>query len=115
MNKKEKKARKLIKKIDKKRKKKERKRYEKDNGIPMYKPAGCSRCHRGQKYSGGRDEFSVTYYSRCTCANVKTKRYKQFLKDKNDMKVKKALKEELKFYDNNSHISVGSNAVDRSW
>ena len=108
------KLRKKIEKIEKKRKKKERKQFEKDNGIPMFEKAGCWKCYNGQLYSGGKDELSITYYKRCSCANVLTERYKKFLANE-DMTVRKHRKMSSKFYDNNSHISEGNNAEERSW
>jgi len=115
MNKKEKQARKLIKKLNNKREKQELKQYEENNGIDMYEEAGCWKCHNGQIYSGGRNDLSITYYSRCSCANKKTKKYKKFLKERDDMTVKEARKREALFRDNNDRIIEGNNEVDRSW
>ena len=115
MNKKEKQARKLIKKLDKKLKKEELKQYEEDNGIDMYERAGCWKCSNGQIYSGGATELSITYYKRCKCSKEKTSKYKKFLKEKDVMTVREAREREALFRDNNSHITEGNNAVDRSW
>ena len=82
-----------------------------------YEPAGCFACRQGQLYRGGRTELDVTYYDRCECANIKTKRYTKFLEKakKGKMSHKKYLKKSLMFFDNNRHIVVGNNAVERSW
>jgi len=115
MSKKEKKARKLIKKLNKKCRKKELEQYEANNGIDMYEPAGCGECNDGQLYSGGRNDLSITYYSRCGCANKKTKKYKKFLKERDNMTFKKARERKALFRDNNDHITEGNNEEDRSW
>lgn len=107
---KEKKARKLIAKIEKKREKKR----EKDSWA-KYEEAGCFACNKGQIIKSGRTELDITSYSRCKCANVQTKKYKKYLKKKPSMTVAESLILECKFYDNNSDITVGNNAEDRSW
>lgn len=81
----------------------------------MFEIAGCRMCSRGQLYSGGGSELSITYYTRCECANIKTKRYATFLENADNMLVKDFNIEKSKFYDNNRHIVVGNNSVDRSW
>ena len=81
----------------------------------MFEPAGCHECNYGQLYSGGESELSITYYKRCKCANIKTKKYKKFLKDSNNMILKEYIAMESLFYDNNKHITVGDNETDRSW
>lgn len=81
----------------------------------MYKKAGCFACHEGQMYSGGRSATSVTYYSRCECSKIKTKKYKKFLKKKKKMNHIEAMTAEMQFYDNYAHIIIGNNATDRSW
>jgi hypothetical protein len=105
-------------KIIKKAKKKDEKRARK-NDFRMYENAGCFACSSGQKYSGGGDACSVTYYERCKCANKKTERYKKFILDRDKLMTKMTAKEfeilEFKWYDNNSHITEGNNAVSRSW
>jgi hypothetical protein len=85
----------------------------------MYKKAGCSRCNKGQKIYGGATSLDITYFERCSCANIKRKKYKNFLKNKD--KLKKELTAcdfeilENKWYDNNSYIIQGNDSVDRSW
>ncbi len=82
--------------------------------MKMYKKAGCSQCTNGQIYSDGWSHLSVIYYERCPCANIKTKRYKKWLKkDKSHMLCKDVNKK--KFYDNNSYIIEGDNSTDRDW
>ena len=107
-------AYKLIEKYEKKQKKK-----AEESNFSMFEKAGCSQCSNGQKYSGGRTELDITYYTRCTCANKKTKKYVEFLDKKEElMEVMTAKDYELlytKWYDNNSHITIGNNAVNRSW
>lgn len=98
-----------------------KKKYKKwlDGNHEKFQKAGCSRCSNGQLYSGGGDACSVTYYDRCECANVKTKRYQKFLDKKTKLQEKLSYKDfttiEKLWYDNNSNIRVGNNAVDRSW
>ena len=116
MNKKEqkkavKKAKKLLAKVKKKRLLK-----EKDNDWSMYKPAGCFKCRKGQVIIGNNgDGLSVVYYQRCECANIHSEKYEHFLANSNDMVMKDYRKICGKFYDNNSHITVGDNCTDRSW
>ena len=114
MNKKVKKAFKTIEKYEKKKKAKASRL-----DFRMYETAGCSNCSDGQKYSVGGDATSVTYYDRCVCANKETENYKIFIKKKDKLMSKLSAKDFLsyscKWYDNNSHITVGNNAVDRSW
>ena len=85
------------------------------NKWAKYEPAGCFTCNKGQITLGGQNECSVTYWRRCSCSRIKTKRYKKFLKGANKMIHKKFKKKAKKFYDNNSYITTGSNAIDRSW
>jgi len=115
MNKKIKKAYKVIEKYEKKMAKKALK-----NDFRMYEDArGCTRCDKGQIISGGGDACSVTYFERCPCSKIFTKRYLDFMEEKDELMLKMNAKEfndyEAKWYDNNSHITVGNNFVDRSW
>lgn len=88
---------------------------QKAKSYAMYEPAGCSFCNRGQLRTGGGSDLSVTYWDRCKCANIKTKRYQEFLDNVDDMLVKDYNVEKEKYFDNNSHIKIGNNMTDRSW
>jgi len=85
----------------------------------MYKKAGCLGCNKGQIIHWGDTDLDVTYSSRCKCANIKRKKYKKFLKNKNNLKKEMLAYDfemlENKWYDNNSYIREGNNSVDRSW
>jgi hypothetical protein len=114
MKKKVKEAYKTIEKYEKKQAKKALK-----NDFRKYEEAGCSRCNKGQIISGGGDACSITYFKRCSCANKKTKRYKNFVRDKEQLKKEMSAYDfeilKNKWYDNNSHIVEGNNSVERSW
>ena len=84
-----------------------------------FEKAGCGRCSNGQLYSGGGDACSVTYYNRCECANINTKRYTKFLIKEAKLQDKLSHTDfrtiERLWFDNNSNITEGNNTTDRSW
>ena len=114
MNKKVKKAYRIIKEYEE-----EQAKIAEENDFRMYEEAGCFNCSKGQIIRGGRTDLDVTYFIRCPCSKIKTKRYRKFLKNENKLKKEMTTFDfenlKNKWYDNNSYISEGSNETDRSW
>jgi hypothetical protein len=114
MNKKLKKAYKIVKKYEK-----EQAKIAEKNDFRKYEDPGCFNCIEGQIIISGSTHLDITCFKRCPCSKIKTKRYKKFLK--NEEKLKKEMSafdfENLKnkWYDNNSNITEGNDSVDRSW